>query len=106
MSKSVIYYQDDDGNAADESVATRAEIVEFDDAGNEIRRTYGTLTKQPTEELTADERKAVDEIDAETEALLAGIEKDLGRPLEEDEAQAIVDDYLSGLDDEEETTGA
>jgi hypothetical protein len=44
--RSVIYYQDDDGNPADKSVATRAEIVEYDADGKDIHRTYGTFTRR------------------------------------------------------------
>jgi len=39
--KSTIYYQDKEGNPADEEVAIASEIVEFDKDGKEIFRTYG-----------------------------------------------------------------
>ena len=39
--RSEAYYSDADGNAADKSVATRMEIVEFDAAGEVLGRTYG-----------------------------------------------------------------
>jgi hypothetical protein len=40
--RSVAYFKDSDGEPADESVATRIEIVEYDADGKEIARTYGT----------------------------------------------------------------
>ncbi len=42
--RSEMFYMDDKGNPADESVATRCEIVEYDADGKAIQRTYGTLT--------------------------------------------------------------
>lgn len=43
--RSTIYYLDDAGNPADESVATKAVIHEYDAQGNSIFRTYGTLNR-------------------------------------------------------------
>ena len=37
------FYQDDKGNPADKSVATRVEVVEYDLAGKEIHRTCGPI---------------------------------------------------------------
>jgi hypothetical protein len=37
------FYKDDKGNLADKSVATRVEIVEYDQDGKEIHRTYGPI---------------------------------------------------------------
>jgi len=38
--RSEIFYSDDEGRACEAAVATRAEITEFDAAGNVLRRTY------------------------------------------------------------------
>lgn len=40
---SIVYYQDDDGQPADKTKATRVEIVEYDSRDNDIGRTYGIL---------------------------------------------------------------
>ena len=44
--RSTIYFTDDAGEPADESVATRAVIVEYDAKGESIHRTYATLDKE------------------------------------------------------------
>jgi hypothetical protein len=41
--RSVIYYLDDEGNPTDPAVATRAEVVEYDEHFRVIRRTYPEL---------------------------------------------------------------
>ena len=43
--RSSIYYRDDNGDPADESVATRAEITEYDSDGKVIARTYLTIVR-------------------------------------------------------------
>ena len=40
--RSTAFYQDDEGNPADQSVATRVEYIEYDAEGKEVMRTYGT----------------------------------------------------------------
>jgi hypothetical protein len=40
----VIHYQDASGAPTSREWAVQAEIVEYDEAGNEVRRTYGTMT--------------------------------------------------------------
>ncbi len=44
--RAVFYFQDNEGNAVDESVATNVEIVEFDANGRAIWRTYGELNPE------------------------------------------------------------
>ena len=39
-----IRFRDEAGDPADEAVATRAEVVEYDAAGREVARTYADLT--------------------------------------------------------------
>lgn len=41
---STIYYKDDNGNPADKSVATAAEVVEYDAKGKPLWRTCASLT--------------------------------------------------------------
>lgn len=36
----IAYFQDADGNPADKDAAVQAEIVEFDEQGNQLFRTY------------------------------------------------------------------
>lgn len=38
-----VYYRDDNGEPADKAAATQAELVQYDAAGQEVGRTYGTL---------------------------------------------------------------
>ncbi len=45
-SYSEIYYRDDDGNSADKDVATRFEIVEYDENDRRISSTYGFLKQK------------------------------------------------------------
>ena len=47
--KSVLYYQDKNGNLVEEDVATHATIVEFDSEGNNIFRTYMVLGNKTNE---------------------------------------------------------
>lgn len=42
--RSTVYYQDANGQPAPKSKAVRAEGVEFDAAGRQIRRTYFEIT--------------------------------------------------------------
>ena len=44
---------------------------------------------------------AAAEVDAGIEAMLTDAELELGRALDEDEANDLIEDYLSDLDDEE-----
>jgi hypothetical protein len=44
--KATIYYLNDERELVDEADATAAEIVEFDSAGEHIRRTYATLNRE------------------------------------------------------------
>jgi hypothetical protein len=44
--RSKCFYLDDDDQPADETVATKTLIVEYDRDGNGIYRTYGILTKE------------------------------------------------------------
>jgi len=41
--RSIAYYQDAEGNAANETEATHAEVVELDAEGETIQRTYAEL---------------------------------------------------------------
>ena len=41
--RSEILYRDDDGNPAPKIEATRAEIIEYDEDGKVLRRTYGRI---------------------------------------------------------------
>jgi hypothetical protein len=43
--RSEALYADDDGNPSDESVATKVEITEYDEAGQVVGRTYGAITR-------------------------------------------------------------
>lgn len=43
--RSTMFFLDDDGREAAEELATRAVIVEYDEAGNPVHRTYGTLDR-------------------------------------------------------------
>ncbi len=53
--KSVGYFMDDNGNPADEKVATRILITEYDSSGKVIQRTYGELEpkKPPVQRQTS-----------------------------------------------------
>lgn len=44
--KSTAFYQDAEGKPAEKGVATNVLIVEYDEKGNSIHRTYGTLGPQ------------------------------------------------------------
>lgn len=56
---SVTYFFDKEGQPADETVATRCEIIEFDSSDNEVSRTYGTFGEDTSqdEELTDVQRE-------------------------------------------------
>lgn len=43
---SIAYFLDDQRGAVDEKQATKVEIVEFTKAGEEIKRTYGTIDRE------------------------------------------------------------
>jgi hypothetical protein len=47
--RSEIHYLDDDFKPADESVATRTEIIEFDASGEQIHRTHGVIDRSRPE---------------------------------------------------------
>jgi len=44
--RSEIIYLDDEGRLVDRQHATKAEIVEYDKDGEQVRRTYGYLKKE------------------------------------------------------------
>ncbi len=47
--KSTAFYQDDAEQPAEKDTATRVLIVEYDESGESIQRTYGTIGKEPAE---------------------------------------------------------
>jgi hypothetical protein len=44
---SITYFQDDSGNPIDKAKASKAEIVEFNERGESIFRTYGYFEPSP-----------------------------------------------------------